>query len=293
MQDIINTQRRDELEQMEGVANTQNRMVIFSDYGLDDAVATAYVLANRVDFAHIDILPIGGNVTATAALHNIRKLLAAAFDDGLDLRGVRIVDSTDYYQECCPLADVHGADGMGDLFAPCEKSPVPECAFEPWADEIGAGYRVLSLGPCTMVKRALVTTKNMPGGRIVIMGGCTRETPNFGKYEFNDGLDHSAFLWTLRRPHVAVTLDTCRMPAFNLAGTRKSGGRLFDTLVNRSVELAEARHGDNSYIYDYIAAVALIRPELFETNEVFMPEIFRPMYELRLRAAYRDRKDLL
>lgn len=293
MEDTISQERRNALEQMESTPNTQRRLVIFADYGLDDACATLYLLEHREQFDHIDILPVGGNVHAVEALSNIRKLLGAARDSGTDLRGVRIIDSTDQYQRYCHLPGIHGEDGMGDLLPSVKSSPVPQVPYADWTGEIEEGYRILSLGPCTMVRRALGDVKNLPGGRILIMGGCIHEEPNYNGREFNDGVDHFAFNWTVRRPHAAVTLDTCRVPAFNLAGARKTGGKLLDTFVNRSVELAQARHPEKCYIYDYIAALALVHPELFEDCPTYLPEILRDMHVLMLKKEYSDRRDLL
>lgn len=293
MEDIISLERADEIAAMENAPNVDKRLVIFADYGLDDAVATVHILRNRKEYDFIDIVPVGGNVMAFAARINLRKLLVAAKEDGISLEGVRMVNGIEYYQNSCPLPSVHGKDGMGDLFPDCLTNPVEEIAFDDWLGEIAPGYRILSLGPCTMVRRTYAYAKNLPSGRTIIMGGCHREKPNYGKYEFNDGIDHFAFKWMYRRPHYLVTLDTCRVPAFNLAGTRKTDGGLFDKLVNRAIELAEARHEDNSYIYDYIASVALLRPELFEVNEIFVPDMMRNVYELKLKEEYWDRHDLL
>ena len=293
MEDIITFERSMALSKMESTPNTAKKLVIFSDYGLDDAVALIYLLHNRADYELIDIVPVGGNVHPRTALINARRLLSEAEKEGISLRGVRIVNCAEYYQEWCVLPHIHGEDGMGDILPQSDCSPVEEVAFEPWAESLEEGYRILSLGPCTMVKRTFAYSTANPGGRILIMGGCVRETPNYKGREFNDGMDHDAFLWTLRRPHDLVALDTCRVPAFNLAGARKAGKTLLDRLINRSVELSEARHPDNCYIYDYIAAVALIHPELFEIEKIYMPEICRDMTLLHLKEELKDRRDLL
>ncbi len=286
MEDVISRERSDALAKMESYKNEEKRLVIFSDYGLDDACATAYLLNNRDEYDNIDIIPIAGNVHAVTAMNNAKKLLAAAKDDGLILGGVRLVDSVSHYQDCFTLPAIHGEDGMGDVFDDVSASPVPVLEYEEWTKSVAAGYKILSLGPCTMVKRTLADAANLPSGKIVIMGGCNRVPPNFGKYEFNDGIDHSSFLWTLRRPHVAATLDTCHVPAFNTIGTRREGTRLLDVLMNRCTELAERRGDKANYIYDQIAALALIHPEFFECEEVFLPDLLRFMHELRLKDEY-------
>ncbi len=289
MEDIISRERSDALAKIESLQNKEKRLVIFSDYGLDDACATAYLLNNRTDYENIDIMPIAGNVHAVTATNNAKKLLAAAKDDGLNLSGVRLIDSVSYYQDCFTLPAIHGNDGMGDIFDDVATFPVPKLEYAEWTASIAEGYRILSLGPCTMVKRALADAVNLPSGKIVLMGGCNRVPPNFGKYEFNDGIDHNAFVWTLRRPHVAATLDTCHVPAFNTLGARRGGSRLLDVLMNRCTELAELRGEKANYIYDQIAALALMHPEFFDVEEVFAPDLLRFMNELRLKDEYAEK----
>ncbi len=238
------------------------KLVVFADYGLDDACATVYVLENRERYEGIYIVPVGGNVEAARALTNAKKLLAAAKVDGISLDGVCIADTAACAQPFCRLPSVHGNDGMGDLFADCE-SPVSVVPYENLADMLDCEYEVLSLGPCTMVERVLATAKKQPAGNIVIMGGCRAEEPNYNGYEFNEALDLEAFIKSLSRPHICATLDTCRVPEFNYISARRTGEKLLDKLINRSIELAAARHNDRCYIYDYIAALALLHGERF------------------------------
>lgn len=293
MEDIISLERADEIRTAENSPNVDKRLVIFADYGLDDAIATVHILKNRAEYDYIDIVPVGGNVMPFAARINLRKLLVASREDGISLDGVRMVNGIDYYQNFCPQPSVHGKDGMGDLLPDCLSNPVEEIDYDGWLDEVPPGYRILSLGPCTMVRHTYGYASNLPSGRAIVMGGCHMEKPNHGKYEFNDGIDHFAFTWMYRRPHCLVTLDTCRVPAFDLAGTRKTGGRLFDKLVNRYVELSEARREKNCCIHGYVASVALLRPELFEVNEIFVPEMMRNIHELKLKEEYLERSDLI
>ena len=238
----------------------KERLVIFADYGLDDACATVFLLQNR-NFDCIDVVPIGGNVSCEIALRNAKTLLAAAKEDGLCVEGVRIIDSTARPQAFCALPLIHGSDGLGDILTPAE-SPVPVLPFDEWLSTLGA-YTMLSLGPATVPVQVLEYAPHLCAGEIVIMGGCTHEAPNYGNYEFNHGLDTEAFAKLLHYPHVCATLDTCRAPAFNAGHTHKEGNSLFARLVNRSVVLANARHAGNCYIYDLIAAYALVYPNRF------------------------------
>ena len=238
------------------------KLIIFADYGLDDACATVYVLKNRKQFDSIDIVPIGGNVEAERAYANACKLTAAAKREGISLDGVRLVDTTALKQPFCILPSVHGADGMGDLFDDCD-AVVPAVAFDEWVRSLDCEYKVLSLGPCTVVCKTLELAPKLYKEDMMIMGGLVKEEPNYNGYEFNDGLDHEAFVRALSYPHKAATLDTCRAEQFNYIDKKFDDGSLLGKLMNRSVRLAAARHNDRCYIYDYIAALALIHPENF------------------------------
>ena len=52
-----------------------NRIIMFCDYGLDDAIATLHILRHVDMFGKIDVVPIGGVQTA---YRNAHSLLAAA-----------------------------------------------------------------------------------------------------------------------------------------------------------------------------------------------------------------------
>ena len=241
------------------------KLVIFADYGLDDACATVYVLKNRSEFDEVDIVPIGGNVEAERAYKNACKLLNAAALDGIPLDGVRLVDTADIEQPFCRLPSVHGDDGMGDLFADCAPC-VSVLDFDEWVRSLDCEYKILSLGPCTVVCKTLELAPRRYAGDMIIMGGCVSEEPNYKGYEFNDGLDHAAFVRALGYPHKAATLDTCRADTFNYINKRFDGGDLLSKLMSRSVSLASKRHNDRCYIYDYIAALALLHPEAFDAD---------------------------
>ena len=165
------------------------------------------------------------------------------------------------------LPSVHGIDGMGDLLTlkPCK---IPELKYEKWLDEI-IGYKksggkviLVSLGPCTVTQ---IILERLTPDTFLIMGGLTKAKPNHEGYEFNHYLDKPAFVHCAGRSDaITATLDTCRHPRFNLINGRKSGSTLLEKLINRAIDLAAARHPDNSYIYDYITVHYLTHPDAFD-----------------------------
>lgn len=233
-------------------------LVILSDYGLDDAVALAHILEHRDRFGHIDVLAVAGNTSAENSFENAVKLLARAGDTARD---VTLVDTSAEPQPWTQLPSIHGKDGLGDLFPPTQPT-VPVATYAAWLAVADRPFTLLSLGPCTLTARILAR-RAQP---LVLMAGLVREKPNFNGYEFNHELDKTAFGETVRYPHVIATLDTCRAPVFNMIDKRTAGVTLKEKLIDRAIELAAARHPDNCYIYDYVAAQYLTDPDRFTTD---------------------------
>jgi inosine-uridine nucleoside N-ribohydrolase len=232
------------------------KFVLLCDYGLDDAVATVFLLDNRDETDAVDIVPIGGNSEVGVAYRNAQTLLASY--EG-NLKGVRIVDTRNVSQPWAKLPSIHGEDGLGDILAPKESS-VAVLSYDEWIKEDSGAFTLVSLGPCTLTEDIL---KKKGADELLIMAGCVNENPNFNGYEFNHALDIPAFERCVKYPHKIATLDTCRTPSFNYANRRYDGKTLFEKLTNRVIELAKARHPNNCYIYDYITVNYLFKPELF------------------------------
>lgn len=243
-----------------------SKFVLLCDYGLDDAVATAFLLDHRKKGDTVDILPIGGNSEVGVAHRNAYTLLGSY--EG-DMSGVRIVDTRAVCQPWAKLPSIHGEDGLGDILEQTQ-GDVPSLSYDEWLAERGK-FTLVSLGPCTLT-RDILLRRGEDAELLLIMGGCVSETPNFNGYEFNHCLDRDAFAFCVKFPHAVATLDTCRVPEFNYAGRRFDGSSLFARLANRSIVLAEARHKDNCYIYDYIAVQYLFYPDRFRLVTVTDPD---------------------
>ena len=238
-------------------------LIILSDYGLDDAVAGAYLFGRKDLFGKIFVVAVAGNVSAETSLNNARKLLDAA---GVGKDFVTLVRTDEKEQKFAVLPEVHGGDGMGDLIE--KRGEYPYIEFGSFLSSLtpdGENYTVLSLGPLTVTKKIM---EKLPRSQLVIMAGVVKENPNFHGMEFNQALDPESYAECLRYPHVAATLDTCRADAFNLAGCRLGENKLIKKLINRAVSLAEARHSDNAFIYDFIASLYLTDPEIFDVVPV-------------------------
>lgn len=229
-------------------------LVLFCDYGLDDAVATADALLHAAEdgYARADLVAVGGNVPAGVAFRNAKKLLSHLAPSV----PVRVVDTADLPQPCEFLKDIHGGDGMGDLFGGGDWEET--LGFGQWCEETRE-FDLLSLGPMTLVPRALARKPR----KFVFMGGNIAETPNFRGYEFNHALNRAAFAECVRYPHTAVTMDTCRNSLFNIQEREISGEDVLARLVKRTREMSLSSGEKGCYIWDDIAVKVLRHPDWF------------------------------
>lgn len=236
------------------------KLVLFCDYGLDDAAATVDALlhAEEDGYQKIDLVAVAGNVPKEVALRNAKKLVANL---KFEFPETTIVDTTACPQPERFLQNIHGNDGMGDLLEETTFAGrvIP---FAQWLNEEG-DFDLVSLGPMTLVPDALKTGRVK---KFVFMGGNVAEKPNFGEYEFNHGMNAEAFAYCAKFPHIAVTMDTCRNPIFNVQKTGVAGKGLLPALVNRSRELTFQTGERGCYIWDDIAVKVLRHPEWFLTE---------------------------
>ena len=239
-----------------------NRIILFCDYGLDDAIATLHILRHADKFGCIDVVPIGGNVGVQTAYRNAHTLLAAA---NVNVNKVRIIDTRAIKQTAADIPDIHGKDGIGDVLEQ-KPSAVQVVDFDAFREELKIKARpskdcVLSLGPCTV--------PNMLGYTpfcTVLMGGTNKEEPNCGDHEFNEAMDLNAFKAYAKTATAVATLDTCHDKKFGF-DSFVTGDPLTDKLIERYKSLCVARSAPVA-VYDYVAALAVTNPELFEAERI-------------------------
>jgi inosine-uridine nucleoside N-ribohydrolase len=238
--------------------------VILADLGLDDAAAVAHLLRERKRSAGIVLIPIGGNVPVEMAFANARTLLCAAGD--AMSAGVTVVDTRAIPQRGEYLPDFHGKDGMGDILPAADVWPrdVRVVAFADWLEGFRESGVLLSLGPTTLARTIL---EKRPELSLVLMGGCIRETPNFHGYEFNHALDREAFAFCVQYPHVAITMDTCRVPRLNLLRDTIPGDGLYERLLRADQAVSEMRGDGECRVWDDVAALYLLEPNRFRVSE--------------------------
>lgn len=241
-------------------------IVIFADYGLDDAAATVSIFNSNEKFESITIVPIGGNVPAEISFRNCYTLLSYYPEIW---HKIKVVNTCHIKQPSEYLADIHGKDGMGDLLVHTDKKPdVREQVFEEWIKDFKDGSIVLSLGPMTLVRTLL---ENHSPRLLVLMGGVINTEPNFNGYEFNQALDADAFNYCVKSPHVAITLDTCRTDMLDMEKAKIEGDDLHSRIIRAYKKLVLARGEDGCRVWDDVAACYILYPERYEVIKVKDP----------------------
>ncbi len=237
-----------------------DKLIIFADYGLDDAAATISIIKNHIQFDKIDIVAVGGNVPPDISLRNCITLLNAMPDANSK---ITVVDTTQVAQRSEYLQDIHGKDGMGDFFKQNgDTSSLVLTNYEQWLEGLGGDEIILSLGPMTLVKPVL-TKQSVK--QLVLMGGCVNTPPNFGEYEFNEAMDPGAFAFCLTFPHVAITLDTCRVPKLDMRRLHIEDTDIHSAIIRINQALSLTRGEEGCFVWDDVAACYLIHPERFKT----------------------------
>lgn len=239
------------------MSENKKNLALLCDYGLDDAIATLYIFKNSDMFENIDILPVAGNFPLSKVFINTKRIIShcAGLPDN-----IRIVDTSCISQPEESLPEIHGNDGMGDVLPLSFEEKVPVVNYTDWINEVDDSYTVLSLGPCTVTVDILRKKSNLP---LIMMAGNIAEPPNYNGYEFNHGMNISAFAECVKFPHVAATLDSCHCYPCDLNHLTLSGNDLFNTLIKRYNFLSAERKEESCYVYDLIAAVYLVHPDRF------------------------------
>lgn len=242
--------------------NVHMELVLCCDYGLDDAAATVDALAHAAQdgYTRAVLVAVGGNVPPAVSLANAGKLVAHLPFVTVPLT---VVDTTAEKQPFEFLKTIHGGDGMGDLFSDDEGFSASVVPFSAWLQTLQGDYDLLSLGPMTLIPRILAR-KN--ARRFVFMGGNIAEEPNFHGYEFNHALDRGAFSDVVSAyAHVAVTMDTCRVPALNVQEAPPEGEGLLAKIVRRAREMTFFSGEKGCYVWDDMAVKVLRHPDWFQT----------------------------
>lgn len=235
-------------------------VALLCDYGLDDAIATLFLLENSDAFNCIDIIPVAGNFPLDKCFVNAKRLLSNC---NYNLTNVRIVDTSSIKQNFENIPEIHGADGMGNVISENFTDIVPVISYDDWIKEVTKGYSILSLGPCTVTLDIL---RKCEPSELILMAGNINQIPNYKGYEFNHGLDINSFAECVKYPHFCVTLDTCHCDMCDLNKINVDGDDLFYELLCSYHKMCIERKDKYASVYDLTAVVKLLHPERFDVT---------------------------
>lgn len=243
--------------------------VIFTDPGLDDALALIWLLMR--DEIRVDALvAVAGNNTAQQCLANLRYLIETV--GRTDLPVYHTLDMPQSYRVD---PEIHGSDGLGGLAqrrttnASSEGHSLPLSSYSP---PIGEALHMLSMSPNT-VAADFIRTHRSHIESLTLMGGVHHIKGNFtGGQEFNFGHDPfatEALLAESACPVRIIPLDVTLGYALEKADVEMLSGQAhgpcaeaFVSLARRYAQLARAR-GKSAFAHDLTAAIAMVCPELF------------------------------
>ncbi len=239
---------------------SKKNLAVLCDYGLDDAIATLYLLNYSYMFGQIDILPIAGNFSLEKAYINAKRLIT--YNENMPAN-LRIVDTSCVLQNEESVSEIHGRDGIGDILPEAVEETAEVIGYEKWIKEIDDSYVILSLGPCTVTRDILNKKGSLP---LVMMGGNIAQPPNYNGYEFNHGMDTGAFAECVKYPHLVATLDTCHCHQCDINHAELSDHNLLGKMLIRYRELSRDRKEAECYVYDLVAADYVVHPERFSSE---------------------------
>ena len=251
-------------------------LLIDTDPGVDDALAILMAL-DEPGHDVVGLTIAAGNVGLRHTVANALKLCEVAGRDDIPV----FAGCAEPLLHPAPdAADVHGADGFGDIgYAPSPRQAAAEHAAQAIVrlSHAHAGRLLLvALGPLTNLALALRLDPSLPTriARLVVMGGAVSGRGNITPFaEFNTHFDpEAAYIvfeafagfdladWEATMahgfPHVAV---------YAWCGADSPRARFYDAISRKTRAWAGERRGDRWHSADALAMAFALAPEGAET----------------------------
>jgi inosine-uridine nucleoside N-ribohydrolase len=277
----------------------QRKVIIDCDPGIDDAVALCLAL-----FApELEILALTateGCVPADQATVNVHAILEEIDPP----KHPRIGSASP--AENRPAVDtrfLHGDSGLGMIDYGGRSTLHQHPAEKVIADVVRAfpgSVTIVALGPATNVAKAFQRDPALPGlvDRIILMGGALHGVGNVtAAAEFNMYYDPESArsVFRSRTTKTIIPLDVTRQVTFGidllekLPSSSTRVGRFLRRILPFFFSSFHERLGQELIVLnDAIAMLAVIRPELFETSEMFGD--VEPMGEITRGVTVFDRR---
>lgn len=252
-------------------------LLIDTDPGVDDALA---ILMALDDTGHevVGLTIAAGNVGLRHTVANALKLCEVAGRDDIPV----FAGCPEPLLHPAPdAADVHGADGFGDIgYGPSPRHAESEHAAQAiirLSHEHAGRVLLVALGPLTNLALALKLDPSLPSriGRLVVMGGAVTGRGNITPFaEFNTHFDPEAARivfeafegfdladWEATMAHGFLHAD---VDAWCSADSTRA--RFYDAISKKTRAWAGERRGERWHSADALAMAYALAPEAAETS---------------------------
>lgn len=282
-------------------------LIFDCDPGHDDAVALMMLLAHPETFDLMGITTVAGNQTIGKVTRN-----ALALTEYLGASQVPVSAGAEkpLVREAEPQPEAHGESGLDGPKLPEPVKPVTgKHAVDFMKETLLAAEEpvtILATGPLTNVALLLMTCPEARGhiDRICIMGGSLQSGNILPKAEFNIYHDPEAARIVFRSgiPVVMSGIEICMKADVpfekyeELAGGGKASGLTVELLDFYS-QYSRVRGLAGTTIYDLTAAMQLLHPEIFTSEQMIMDvetqgELCRGMTVADLRPGIQAEKNV-
>lgn len=255
----------------------QIRVVVDSDGGIDDQLAVAY-LATDPSVDLVGVVATYGARPAEVAARNLILLLedVGRSDIPVCLGAAHAAGPS---PEMRLATWLHGPEGLGDLPPRPPETSIDGRAPEELLRNVSdcGPFALLTLGPLSTMARCLAHVTNAE--RLVVMGGALNRAgtvlpaaeaniardPWSSSAVMSAAWDHVPNLVTL---DVSMTTTATHSLLETLGGSRKPLGQRLSAMARYYF----TGNGGPSEcpVHDFVAAIALVRPELFTWQELYV-----------------------
>lgn len=255
----------------------KRKIIMDCDPGIDDAIALCLAAAHPEAFEIIGITTVAGNQTIEKTTENALRLSCFY---GLKDVPVAMGAVCPIVRPALTAADIHGANGIGDVYIPeTEKKPASRNAvtfMKELIDALPEGEKVtiVPTGPCTNVGLLLRVFPEVKERieEIVLMGGAALGGNITATGEFNvyEDPEAAAIVFDSGLPVVMCGLDATEKCGFDREMAAKlaaSEGKIISTVGKMVQFYFTGPSYENQHIaciHDSVTFMYMLHPEIFK-----------------------------
>lgn len=260
----------------------KRKIIIDCDPGIDDAVALAYVAANKEVFDVLAVTTVSGNMDIETVTKNARNLTEFF---GLDVPVAKGMEGP-LTRRPVYAPDVHGESGVGPVVFPEAKGELAkEHAVLYLAQKMeglaeGEKVTLVATGPLTNVAMLLKLFPQVKEKirEIVFMGGAACGGNVTPSAEFNIYVDPEAakIVFDSGVPLVMCGLDAThkctlkRAQILKLCQVPNVAAKICGDMVGFSLENTEDKYRGETSIHDVVPFMYLLHPEVFTIKRTIL-----------------------